>query len=78
MTRALVGLTPLTIYVLLIVYGCGVTPAQHVANVGEATAAGAEYQQCRLDAKDGGTFASFCACVRGVDAKHHVDGGVCE
>lgn len=57
---------------------CTVTPAQHAANVGETAQATAEYEQCRTDAKDGGTFASFCGCVRGVDAKHHVDGGPCE
>lgn len=57
---------------------CGVAPAQHAANVGEATQATAEYEQCRESAKDGGTFASFCACVRTVDAKHRIDGGPCE
>jgi len=57
---------------------CTVTPAQHAANLGETAQATAEYEQCRVAAKDGGTFASFCGCVRGVDAKHHVDGGPCE
>ena len=57
---------------------CTVTPQQHAANVGEAAQASAEYDACRQSAKDGGTFATFCECVRGVDAKHHVEGGPCE
>lgn len=57
---------------------CAVTPQQHTANVAEATQAGAEYDTCRQNAKDGGTFASFCDCVRTVDARHHIDGGPCE
>jgi hypothetical protein len=73
----MVGLSVLLLG-LLVVVACNVTPAQHAANVGEATQARAEYQGCRESAKDGGTFASFCACVRDVDAKHHVDGGPCE
>lgn len=78
MTRAWIGFVPLFAYVCILSYGCGVTPAQHAANVGEATQATAEYEQCRDTARDGGTFASFCACVRTVDAKHHIDGGPCE
>ena len=78
MTR-LVYLAFVAAYVTLgTMLACGVTPAQHAANGLEAGQAAAEYQQCREAAKDGGTFTSFCACVRTVDAKHRIDGGPCE
>lgn len=78
MIRTWIGFVPLLTYACILSYGCGVTPAQHAANGLEAGQAAAEYEQCRESAKDGGTFTSFCACVRTVDAKHRIDGGPCE
>ena len=65
-------------WALLLLVGCGVTPSQHAANLSESAQYAAELTQCRDAAKDGGTFTSFCACVRTVDAKHRIDGGPCE
>ena len=76
--RLVAGLLPLVATLALCAYGCGVSAAQHTANGLEAAQATVEYDDCRVKARDGGTWESFCACVRGVDAKHHVDGGPCE
>jgi hypothetical protein len=64
--------------VCLPIAACAVSAQQHAANTAEAAQATAEYDACRQQAKDGGTFATFCECVKVVDAKHRIDGGPCE
>lgn len=62
--------------------GCGVSPAAHVANVGEATQYAAELTDCRAKGreakKDGGAQAymdAYEACAEAYDRKHGLDGG---
>jgi hypothetical protein len=76
MTRAILGLAPLALYLCLIAYGCGVTPAQHAANGLESGHAAAEYTQCREAAKLDGGWPAYQACACTVDAKHNFDAGV--
>ena len=76
--RVAAGLLPLVATLAICAYGCGVSAAQHAANGLESGQAAVEYDDCRVKAHDGGTFESFCACVRDVDARHRIDGGPCQ
>lgn len=67
---------------LLLLSACGVTPAQHAANVVEGASQEEELRRCRAEGreakKDGGSLAylaAYEACAEKSDAKHGLDGG---
>lgn len=62
---------------LLLLVGCGVTPAQHIANLSESAEYAAELAQCRSDAKLDGGWDAYQACACKADAKHGLDAGGC-
>lgn len=75
-----------TLFVMALMNGCGVSPEAHVANVNEANDYAAELGGCRAKARvakqDGGAIAymlTYEECAEEKDAKHGVtfsqDGG---